>query len=296
MLVRRIDDKNVYQYKILSYESMTDRYSRECIKKKDIKAMLAALIRISVTANEFLLNADCIVLEPKYIYMEESNIYFCYYPDNGSSFCNGMKQLMEYILEHIDHNDRDTVMTAYGLYQRILKNSYTMESLMEVFEESSSYREAHKPPMEVHEEAAYHFRQEAESVQKPPVSEGLWEKMKKLFAKKAKEDVQEETSHEGTVLLSARRLVSQSGEEDILLTHFPFVIGSRPHGCDHVIKSSMVSRRHAVIWSEKGEYAVEDVGSTNGTKVNGSRINTCEKVHLEQGVIVEFANIKYRFE
>jgi predicted component of type VI protein secretion system len=43
-------------------------------------------------------------------------------------------------------------------------------------------------------------------------------------------------------------------------------------GCDVNLNDSEVSRRHAAIRSAGGSLAIEDLGSTNGTFVNGERI------------------------
>ncbi|OPX84210.1 MAG: Oxoglutarate dehydrogenase inhibitor [Pelotomaculum sp. PtaB.Bin104] len=49
------------------------------------------------------------------------------------------------------------------------------------------------------------------------------------------------------------------------------VLGRRA-GCDIVFKDSSVSRRHAQIEWHRGQYTITDLGSTNGTKVNGVKV------------------------
>jgi pSer/pThr/pTyr-binding forkhead associated (FHA) protein len=51
----------------------------------------------------------------------------------------------------------------------------------------------------------------------------------------------------------------------------PVVVG-RGHASDFVIGDSTVSRRHAAIHREGYAWFVEDLGSTNGTRVNGRRV------------------------
>jgi hypothetical protein len=50
----------------------------------------------------------------------------------------------------------------------------------------------------------------------------------------------------------------------------PFVIG-RSRECDLVLDDPNVSRRHAELRREDGGWAVHDLGSTNGIKLNGRR-------------------------
>ena len=51
----------------------------------------------------------------------------------------------------------------------------------------------------------------------------------------------------------------------------PFRIGRQPES-DLIIRDSRVSRTHARIVAENGEYVIEDCGSRHGTFVNGKRI------------------------
>ncbi len=60
--------------------------------------------------------------------------------------------------------------------------------------------------------------------------------------------------------------------QEVTLTKSEFVIG-RQAGVDFVIASSAVSRRHLRIFQQGGQYLVEDLGSSNGTFVNGQRIS-----------------------
>jgi hypothetical protein len=54
--------------------------------------------------------------------------------------------------------------------------------------------------------------------------------------------------------------------------HFPFTIGRR-HGHDLVLPDSRVSRDHAVVEAASGGYVLRDLGSRNGTLVNGQSIS-----------------------
>jgi CheY-like chemotaxis protein len=54
----------------------------------------------------------------------------------------------------------------------------------------------------------------------------------------------------------------------IPVTHFPFVVGRNPDS-DHRINDPMISRRHCAISVRDGRVWVEDLGSRNGTRLNG---------------------------
>ena len=54
----------------------------------------------------------------------------------------------------------------------------------------------------------------------------------------------------------------------------------RDKGNDIMLEDKLASRRHAVIQKIKDEYFLEDLGSTNGTLVNGQRIPPHRYVRL----------------
>lgn len=50
------------------------------------------------------------------------------------------------------------------------------------------------------------------------------------------------------------------------------VLGSSPEA-DVFVNDDYVSRRHAVVWRAMGSVIIQDLGSINGTWVNGARIS-----------------------
>jgi EAL domain-containing protein (putative c-di-GMP-specific phosphodiesterase class I) len=81
------------------------------------------------------------------------------------------------------------------------------------------------------------------------------------------------------------------GAHRLLLERFPFTIGrgSTAHYC---INSRHVSKEHAEIVQVDGEIRIRDLGSTNGTFVNGQRVQEATLFH---GDIVHVAHKEFRF-
>lgn len=71
------------------------------------------------------------------------------------------------------------------------------------------------------------------------------------------------------------------------------VIG-RSRECDIVLDDSGISRRHAHVRPHAGGWAIEDLGSTNGLRVNGARIQGATR--LQGGDRIEMGSTEIVFE
>jgi hypothetical protein len=80
--------------------------------------------------------------------------------------------------------------------------------------------------------------------------------------------------------------------ERISVTRTPVVIG-RMSSCDVVLADSNVSRRHAELRRDGSDWVIEDLGSTNGTLVDGKLASQHE---LSGGETLGFGTSALRFE
>ncbi len=69
-------------------------------------------------------------------------------------------------------------------------------------------------------------------------------------------------------------------------------IGSHPSN-DVVLDDTTVSRRHAMITRKGGRFELADLGSTNGTFVNGGRVR--KPVALKRGDEIKFGSARFAF-
>ena len=96
---------------------------------------------------------------------------------------------------------------------------------------------------------------------------------------------------EGAGGASVGALVLADGER-ISVGDDPLTIG-RLTECEVTLADDSVSRRHAEVRRQDSEIVVVDLGSTNGTKVNGERV---QERQLVDGDLITIGNSSLRFE
>lgn len=71
----------------------------------------------------------------------------------------------------------------------------------------------------------------------------------------------------------------------------PIIIGRSP-GADIVVGDDFVSGRHARIFPSGAQAILEDLGSTNGTLLNGTRITA--PTHVKPGDLIDVGSVRLK--
>lgn len=88
------------------------------------------------------------------------------------------------------------------------------------------------------------------------------------------------------------RLVPQDGGPEILMDRAMVIVGRHP-SCDARLDSPRISRRHCCMSPDQGQLWVRDLGSTNGIRINGQRVDAG---WLKHGDELSIAHMRFRFE
>jgi predicted component of type VI protein secretion system len=88
------------------------------------------------------------------------------------------------------------------------------------------------------------------------------------------------------------RLVALDEGPDILLDRAMVVVGRHPQ-CDARLDSLRISRHHCCMMQDQNDVVIRDLGSTNGIRINGQRV---EVGRIRPGDELSIAHIRYRLD
>lgn len=107
-------------------------------------------------------------------------------------------------------------------------------------------------------------------------------------------EINSTTSVKKTVVLVSNTLINKNDGKQIEIPFTGALLGREGNlEVEYFEKFPYISNRHAMLEYNFDELFIMDIGSTNGTKVNGSRLSSGEKIKLNNGDIIQLANIEF---
>ena len=128
---RGVNGSSYYDYDVSGKVSMDAMFERSKISLKDIKKFLLGLKDTMRDVESHLLNKHCILLRPEYIFYENEEYYFCYFPLCKENFWNEFHTLTEYIVKHADYEDKTCVRMVFLLHKETMEEYYSLDKLIE---------------------------------------------------------------------------------------------------------------------------------------------------------------------
>ena len=123
---------------------------------------------------------------------------------------------------------------------------------------------------------------------------------------KGKDEIREVDISNNTVLLnndSSQKFkcgyitLNQGGiSERVVVNKRSFKIGRMIGEVDLITESKAIGKIHCEIVKEDGKYYIVDLNSKNGTYLNGVRLKSNNRYHLNNGDNIKLANVDGKFE
>lgn len=131
--LQNLDGKLFFYYEITSRQSLSSYYEEKKFKADDVRLIFGGFVQVMEELAEYLLNPEQLLLRPEYIYLdiEKRQVFFCCFPGSGTAVQDQLRELMEYMLPKLDHEDQAAVFLGYGIYRKMLEPGFQMENIKE---------------------------------------------------------------------------------------------------------------------------------------------------------------------
>lgn len=129
--LRQADGQTVFYYEITSRQPLARLLENHGIQAEEIRRLLTGIFAVLEKMEACLLREGSILLEPEYLYVEPEDyqVWLCLVPGLNRDFRSEFGRFLEYLLGKADHQDKDSVMLAYSLYQETRKENFGLENL-----------------------------------------------------------------------------------------------------------------------------------------------------------------------
>lgn len=294
---QHVDDQLRLSYEIGGRVSLQKQYEHKEISVKRACQLIKMVIDIILAGEQFFMMPEEYCVDFSYIYLDRGRkqLYLCYLPDVEQVFSLEFRRLLEFLMEHLDHRDKQAVSFYYAFYDMYCADELSLIELVEhirLFEQENSNDTEGRGLIGRAQEAGLEKiprNRKQVDVQREKVSNHI-----------STEDSREDAKYI-FMLYQANFLLAQKKNmwAELLPGQFAFPEGKymvgRQEGCAVHLLPPQVSRQHAEIEIIKGQAYITDQGSRNGTYVNERKLSAYVKTRLQSGDRVRFADISYQF-
>ncbi len=133
--IRQVDDEIRFYYEITSKQPLDRMLESRSVHEEELRSLVFGIARVLDRMEQYLLPEGSVLLKPDYIYVEPETfrVWLCLVPGLERNFPEDYGKLLEYLLGKVDHQDKDSVVLAYGLYQETRKENYGMDDILRLF-------------------------------------------------------------------------------------------------------------------------------------------------------------------
>lgn len=141
-----VDDKSEYIYDVSGMNSLMKVHEKKPMDEHCIREFSRQLLEVLGAIKHHMLDVNCVLLGPEYIYKKGEQYYFCYYPLGEEKLAHSFHELSQYFVQHIDYGEVDTVILVCGLHKATMEEDYDLAQLLQEHSvmEKEVYKEVHK--------------------------------------------------------------------------------------------------------------------------------------------------------
>lgn len=184
-----------YDYEVSGKVSVKAMYERAQMRHEDLELFLTQLAAVIKETKRHLLNIDCILLEPEYVFYEAERFFFCYYPHTSTDIWSALRKLTDYFVKKTDYKDPVCVQMVFALHKGVSEENYSLQKVTEDCVEAAKEKgyEQWKKEKEKHREIFEYDTTEHDWISEQEMggkimeeTENLWTPVKKFLNKHKK--------------------------------------------------------------------------------------------------------------
>ena len=157
---RVTEEGREYRYAIDGMKSLELALSTREIEAGEIRSLMHSLYRVSNGLEEYLLEPDCLFLEPGLIYCGREGWRFCCDPSRRADLFGQIQALSRWLLKKCSHGDGETSRLAYELFRVCHEENFSFTQIWEALEmpEPGTADEGEKAPREAEKSESFFAR------------------------------------------------------------------------------------------------------------------------------------------
>lgn len=133
--MKKMDNRCKFCYEITSKQPLSRLLETAAIGETEIRRLLLGVIQTLTRLEDYLLTEEQLLLDPDYIYVDSEGYqpFLCLIPGKKGNFPEEFNLLLQFLLDKVDHQDKEAVVLVYGLYRESLKENYGLDNLLKWF-------------------------------------------------------------------------------------------------------------------------------------------------------------------
>ncbi len=139
-VIRQMNGDVLYDYSITGCQSLQTYAELSPISGQVLAVLVKALNQVMEEMERYLVDGDYLALRPEFIYLRVKGeavqeVRFCFFPFFGQAPEDQMRELLKYVLNEVDYQDKAAVNLAYELFQQSQQEDFLIRQLKQLVEE-----------------------------------------------------------------------------------------------------------------------------------------------------------------
>lgn len=141
--VHNFNGENRFYYDISGKQTLACIFEKKEMEADQLISILSGLSKVLVELENFFLEENYLCLDPEYVYMNVNTkqLFLCFYPFEERDFSLGIRQLAEYLLNLINHQDEKAVAVGYQFYRLTREDNFILGHILEEISEEYTITE-----------------------------------------------------------------------------------------------------------------------------------------------------------